>query len=143
LSTDSSAISIALLFYAIKAREARPDAPPARRGLKTNYTDSELTDLIRPEIAASPFHSEGHRKIWVRLRYKGIRTTLLHQLEEDVGLFGFQVEVAQFIDLKQVQAGETFQELARGTVGRETESVPPQAKRVCEAQPHPTSEFGK
>jgi hypothetical protein len=75
LSTDSSAISIALLFHAIKAREARPDAPPARRGLKTNYTDSELTDLIRPEIAASPFHGEGHRKIWVRLRYKGIRTT--------------------------------------------------------------------
>jgi putative transposase len=62
-------------FYAIKTRQARPDAPPVKRGPKTNYADSELTDRIRQEIAASPFHGEGHRKIWARLRYQGIRTS--------------------------------------------------------------------
>lgn len=62
-------------FYAIKARQARPDTPPAKRGPKTNYTDTALTELIRQEIAASPFHGEGHRKIWARLRYQGIRTS--------------------------------------------------------------------
>lgn len=62
-------------FYAVKARQARPAALPAKRGPKTNYTDPELTDLIRREIAASPFHGEGHRKIWARLRYNGIRTS--------------------------------------------------------------------
>ena len=27
-------------------------------------------------LAASPFHGEGHRKVWARLRYAGIRTSL-------------------------------------------------------------------
>lgn len=62
-------------FYAIKARAARPNATPAKRGPKTQHTDAQLTDLIRGEIAASPFHGEGHRKIWARLRYQGIRTS--------------------------------------------------------------------
>jgi len=42
--------------------------------------------------------------------------TLLHEFEKDVGLFGFQVEIAQLIDEQEVQAGETLQQLARGTV---------------------------
>lgn len=62
-------------FYAIKTRQARLHAPPMKRGPKTNYADSELTDRIRQEIAASPFHGEGHRKIWARLRHQGIRTS--------------------------------------------------------------------
>ena len=62
-------------FYAIKARQTRPDASSAKRGPKTKHTDAELTDLIRQAIAASPFHGEGHRKIWARLRYNDIRTS--------------------------------------------------------------------
>ena len=62
-------------FYAVKASQQRPDAAPAKRGPKTKHSDAELTDLIRQEITASPFHGEGHRKIWARLRYHSIRTS--------------------------------------------------------------------
>jgi putative transposase len=27
-------------------------------------------------LAASPFHGEGHRKVWARLRYAGTRTSM-------------------------------------------------------------------
>lgn len=37
-------------------------------------TDDELALAIRWEIAASPWHGEGYRKIWARLRFRGIRT---------------------------------------------------------------------
>ena len=62
-------------FYAIKARQSRSAGPPAKRGPKTSHSDTELTELIRQQIAASPFHGEGHRKIWARLRFQEIRTS--------------------------------------------------------------------
>jgi transposase InsO family protein len=38
--------------------------------------DMALTAEIRAVLAASPFHGEGHRKVWARLRYAGTRTSL-------------------------------------------------------------------
>ena len=38
-------------------------------------SDEALTTAIRA-FAASPFHGEGHRKVWARLRYAGTRTSL-------------------------------------------------------------------
>src|SRR5215213_6348371 len=38
--------------------------------------DSALLAAIRAVLAASPFHGEGHRKIWARLRAGGTRTSL-------------------------------------------------------------------
>jgi len=38
--------------------------------------DAELLAAIRAVLAASPFHGEGHRKVWARLRHGGIRTAL-------------------------------------------------------------------
>ena len=32
--------------------------------------------MIRAVLAASPFHGEGHRKVWARLRHAGTRTSL-------------------------------------------------------------------
>jgi len=61
--------------YAHRARQARVDRPPARRGPKTAYTDAELTEHIRAVLAGSPFTGEGHRKVWARLRCQGIRTS--------------------------------------------------------------------
>lgn len=46
-----------------------------RRGPKTAWSDRALTEKIREIIAASPFHGEGHRKIWARLRFEGVRTS--------------------------------------------------------------------
>jgi hypothetical protein len=38
--------------------------------------DALLLEAIRTVLTDSPFHGEGHRKIWARLRYRGIRTSL-------------------------------------------------------------------
>jgi putative transposase len=38
--------------------------------------DDVLTTEIRTVLDASPFHGEGHRKVWARLRFAGIRTSL-------------------------------------------------------------------
>jgi transposase InsO family protein len=37
--------------------------------------DAGLLAAIRAVLGASPFHGEGHRKVWARLRYQGIRTS--------------------------------------------------------------------
>jgi putative transposase len=59
------------------AQRTRRDIPmsPGKRGPKTAWTDETLTAEIRTIIAASPFHGEGHRKIWARLRAAGVRTS--------------------------------------------------------------------
>jgi hypothetical protein len=53
-----------------------PAAPPQRRGPTGAITDAALTAAIRAVLAASPFHGEGHRKVWARLRHAGTRTSL-------------------------------------------------------------------
>jgi len=45
-------------------------APPGKRGPKTALSDPELLELIRADLAASPFQGEGHRKVWARLRVR-------------------------------------------------------------------------
>jgi hypothetical protein len=37
--------------------------------------DAGLVEAIRAVLAASPFHGEGHRKVWARLRMDGVRTS--------------------------------------------------------------------
>jgi transposase InsO family protein len=37
--------------------------------------DAALVEAIRAVLAASPFHGEGHRKVWARLRVSGVRTS--------------------------------------------------------------------
>jgi transposase InsO family protein len=37
--------------------------------------DAALLEAIRAILAASPFHGEGHRKVWARLRVAGVRTS--------------------------------------------------------------------
>ena len=46
-----------------------------RRGPKTAWTDAALTEKIREVLAASPLYGEGHRKVWARLRFEGVRTS--------------------------------------------------------------------
>jgi transposase InsO family protein len=53
-----------------------PAAPPQRRGPAGTMTEAALTVAIRDILAASPFHGEGHRKVWARLRHAGTRTSL-------------------------------------------------------------------
>ena len=53
-----------------------PAKPPRRRGPMGAMSDQALTAAIRGILAASPFHGEGHRKVWARLRFTGTRTSL-------------------------------------------------------------------
>ncbi len=49
-------------------------APASKRGPKTVLSDTELLELIRADLKASPFQGEGHRKVWARLRVRdGVR----------------------------------------------------------------------
>jgi transposase InsO family protein len=61
-------------FYARRKRLHQP-VPLQRRGPKTAHSDRELVTQIRQVIADSPFHGEGHRKVWARLRLRGVRTS--------------------------------------------------------------------
>ncbi len=49
--------------------------PPRRPGPVGPMPDAALVDRIRAVLAASPFHGEGHRKVWARLRVAGLRTS--------------------------------------------------------------------
>ena len=53
--------------------EQRPQ--PKRRGPLGPCTDEELVGHIRRILIESPFHGEGYRKVWARLRHQGIRTS--------------------------------------------------------------------
>ena len=61
-------------------QRSSPVRQPAKRGPKTSYTDEALTAQIRQVLTASPFVGEGHRKVWARLRIRGIRTAKLRVL---------------------------------------------------------------
>ena len=55
---------------------APPRTEPAqRRGPVGPMPDSALLTAIRAVLAGSPFHGEGHRKMWARLRLAGVRTS--------------------------------------------------------------------
>ncbi len=60
-------------------RRRRPaDAPavPRRRpGPQGPMPDADLVEAIRGVLLASPFHGEGYRKVWARLRHQGLRSS--------------------------------------------------------------------
>jgi putative transposase len=49
--------------------------PPRRSGPLGPMPDAAMLDAIRAVLADSPFHGEGHRKVWARLRVRGVRTS--------------------------------------------------------------------
>jgi len=61
--------------YLDQARRTGPIAVPRKRGPKPRWSDGELLDAIRAVLEASPFLGEGHRKVWARLRWQGVRTS--------------------------------------------------------------------
>ena len=59
-------------FYHVALQDSRPAA--GRRGPRPLISDDELLELIRHDLATSPFTGEGHRKVWARLRVRdGVR----------------------------------------------------------------------
>lgn len=60
-------------FYAARHRQQHP-REPQKRGPKV-LSDQELVAEIRQMLDAPVFTGEGYRKIWARLRHKGVRTS--------------------------------------------------------------------
>jgi putative transposase len=63
-------------FYADRHRAdtKRTLVPAQRRGPKPVVSDDAVLAAIRADLARSPWHGEGHRKVWARLRVMdGIR----------------------------------------------------------------------
>ena len=57
-------------------RRGPPRPGPRRRPAPVGpMPDTALLAAIRAVLADSPFHGEGHRKVWARLRVRGIRTS--------------------------------------------------------------------
>ena len=50
-------------------------APRRRPGPQGPMSDGGLVEAIRQALADSPFHGEGYRKVWARLRHTGLRTS--------------------------------------------------------------------
>lgn len=61
--------------YWARSRRGVIAGPGHKRGPKTAYADAELTAAIRAVLGVTPFVGEGHRKVWARLRIKGVRTS--------------------------------------------------------------------
>lgn len=53
----------------------RPEAPRRRPGPQGPMSDATLATAIRTLLKDSPFHGEGYRKVWARLRVADIRTS--------------------------------------------------------------------
>ena len=56
-------------------RHRTPATACRRPGPIGPMPDDDLVDAIRDLLARDPFHGEGYRKIWARLRFAGIRTS--------------------------------------------------------------------
>lgn len=52
-----------------------PTSSRQRRGPQGPCSDAALVDRIRTVLARSPWVGEGHRKVWARLRFDGVRTS--------------------------------------------------------------------
>lgn len=58
-----------------RRHEARQNTS-LRRGPIGPGTDDEILAQIRLVLTGSPFHGEGYRKVWARLRFRGLRTSM-------------------------------------------------------------------
>ena len=67
-------LSRASVYRDLQPAPADP-LPRLRPGPQGPMSDAELVEEIRTVITESRFHGEGYRKVWARLRYKGIRTS--------------------------------------------------------------------
>jgi putative transposase len=53
----------------------RPEASHRRPGPQGPMPDAALVATVRTVLKDSPFHGEGYRKVWARLRVSGVRTS--------------------------------------------------------------------
>jgi putative transposase len=63
-------------FYALERQLELFERPVVgKRGPRPVVSDEAVLGAIRADLEGSPFHGEGHRKVWARLRHQGIRVS--------------------------------------------------------------------
>lgn len=62
-------------FYRSRRAAAGSLVPRRRPGPEGPMSDAALVEAIRQVLVDSPFHGEGYRKVWARLRHAGLRTS--------------------------------------------------------------------
>jgi transposase InsO family protein len=62
-------------IYRSRRAAVMPPAPRRRPGPQGSMPDAGLVEAIRQVLTDSPFHGEGYRKVWARLRHQGLRTS--------------------------------------------------------------------
>lgn len=67
-------VSRATLYRQRLAPAGDEPCAAGRRGPRGAGGDADLLAAIRETIEASPFSGEGYRKVWARLRFRGVRT---------------------------------------------------------------------
>ncbi len=69
-------------------RVIAPSTPQRRPGPQGPMPDAALVEAIRGVLLASPFHGEGYRKVWARLRHGGLRSSkeCVRRLMRETGL---------------------------------------------------------
>ncbi len=75
-------------IYRSRCAAVMPPAPRRRPGPQGPMPDAALLEAIRQVLTDSPFHGEGYRKVWARLRHAGMRTSKerVRRLLRDNGL---------------------------------------------------------
>ena len=61
--------------YRRRCAGGAPPTPRRRPGPQGPMPDAALVEAIRQVLVDSPFHGEGYRKVWARLRHAGLRTS--------------------------------------------------------------------
>ena len=62
-------------YHRLRLQARDPAAPTKRPGPQGPCDDATLLGHIRKVLADSPFHGEGYRKVWARLRFQKVRTS--------------------------------------------------------------------
>ena len=61
--------------YRRRGAAEAPPTPRRRPGPQGPMSDTDLVEAIRQALTDSPFHGEGYRKVWARLRHAGLRAS--------------------------------------------------------------------
>jgi transposase InsO family protein len=63
------------VYWSRQTLNSPPPEPRPARGPVGKHSDAELVEQIRLVLTATAFLGEGYRKVWAKLRHRGIRTS--------------------------------------------------------------------
>jgi putative transposase len=71
---EMAGVALSSVYFARKALDSAETSRP-RRAAVGGYTDMQLVEQVRLVLAATAFLGDGYRKIWEKLRHRGVRAS--------------------------------------------------------------------